>query len=58
MLILVHSPWLPVYIDVVQTILVVLTLVGIFLPDLVYIFYIFILEVGMNGRDRLFKKTN
>ena len=28
----VHSPWLPGYIDVVQTILIILTIVGLF-PD-------------------------
>ena len=32
MCILVHSPWLPGYIDVTQTILIILTMVGLF-PD-------------------------
>ena len=31
MLVLVHSPWLPGDIDVVQTILVILTMAGLFL---------------------------
>ena len=34
----VHSPWLPGYINVVQTILVILTMAGLYLTDLVYIF--------------------
>ena len=32
MRILVHSPWLPGYIDVLQTILIMLTMAGLF-PD-------------------------
>ena len=35
MLISVHSPWLPGYIDVMQTILVILTMAGLFWTDLV-----------------------
>ena len=37
----VHSAWLPGYIDVVQTILAILTMAGVF-PDRIYILYIFI----------------
>ena len=33
----VHSPWLPGYIDVVQTILVILTMAGLFLDRLSYV---------------------
>ena len=39
----VHSPWLPVYNDVAQTILVILTVAGIFLDTQVYIcIYVYI----------------
>ena len=32
----VHSPWLPGYIDITQTILVILTMAGIFQTDLIF----------------------
>ena len=34
-----HSPWLPGYIDVVQTSLIILTMAGLF-PDRPHIFYL------------------
>ena len=35
----VHPPWLPGYINVVQTILIILTMAGLFWTDLVYFFF-------------------
>ena len=48
----VHSPWLPGYTDVVQTVLVILTMAGLFLDRLLYI-YIFIVVVSSLGPPRI-----
>ena len=57
---LVHSPWLPGYIDVMQNILVILTMAGLFLETIsVSLKHVGDFHLGLDNVDRvLFKRSN
>ena len=56
----VHSPWLPGYIDVMQNILVILTMAGLFLETIsVSLKHVGDFHLGLDNVDRvLFKRSN